>query len=66
MLHPRETPRVTPLSPPSDPDPAKGKMLLVRILKTLVTKFGTLRSYMERVEEAELQNVAEQEQVRIE
>ena len=38
-------------------------MLLVRILKTLVTKFGTLRSYMERVEEAELQNAAEQEQV---
>ena len=37
-------------------------MLLVRILKTLVTKFGTLRSYMERVEEAEIQSANEQEQ----
>ena len=36
-----------------DPDPSKGKALLVKILKTLVHKFDTLRDYMEHVDETE-------------
>ncbi len=36
-----------------DPDSTKGKGLLVKILKTLVHKFDTLRDYMEHVDETE-------------
>lgn len=45
----------------SEADPVAGKVLLLRILKTLVGKFDTLRGYMAKVHDAEGAKLQEQQ-----
>jgi hypothetical protein len=47
----------------SEVEPGAGKVLLLRILKTLVGKFDTLRGYLAKVHEAENATQAEQQQL---